>query len=524
MRRTRQLVKSNALLWKPLKIRLSRWLLGHLSDAARGEHSDAPRDRRARQPGTMNRRRDGAIILVGLLSCVLGGQEAVAGPATEVASAFSEGDTFDLHTSLHYRYTTRSSVIKRESAGLPGTGADDQMPVVRDLLFSGSTHELIPRIELGIFHDFWVYAELPIVLHQTSELSFDQRDTPCDFSGGGAPTCINAGNSSTVRDRLLPETGFDSFDPSGPGFTGGSTIFRGPNRRGTTQLHLGLGVAPMNQERDDTKPTWKIGGEIRLPIGATKTFNRSEPERNKGVSEGVTEIRLWTSMARKIRWAEPHFELWWQAPLSVKGSAPLAPLDQPFGVTSESPQQRAGTTFGVEATLWEKPEDDLRVGLDLSADLNAIFEGRGYSDMWQVFAYAGSASAADAPLVLDEEPTISGVQAKSHPGASNIENFMTLNTQLQVTADVGEKIRFAAGMGIGLEQSHLISFADAGKDAPTCTASVTSGCETASNQVVDANTFEVNPLHASTIDQAGHRYRVAEGRTFHLSLSARILF
>ena len=451
---------------------------------------------------------------------------AQASPAVEVASAFQKSDHFNLHSSISYQYSSRTSVLKREFVGFPGSQMDDPVPLVRDLVFAGSQHELVPKLELGIFHNLWLSAALPLVLHSSNSLSFDQRDTPCVFPGGGTPTCINAENSTTIQDGLLPDTGFDALDPNGPGFTSpnDATIFRGTNRRGTTQLQLGLGVAPMSQADDDTKPTWKIGGEIRLPLGATKKFNRFEPDRAKGVSDGVTYVRLWTSMAKQLGWAEPHFEFWWQAPLTVKQDAPLAPLDQDFGVTSESPQQHAGTTFGVEATVWEHPEDELRVGIDLSATLNAYFEGRGYSDMWEVFAYAGAATEPDSPLVLDEEPTISGVQSKSHPGVSNIENFMTVDTHLRVTADAGERVRFSAGVGLQYEQSHLISFANAGTDLPTCSGSVVANCETDSNEVVDPGTAEVNPLHAPTIDLAGHRYRVAEGQTVLFTVNARFLF
>jgi len=449
-----------------------------------------------------------------------------ASPAVEVASAFQENDHFNLHTSIDYKFSSRSSVIKREFVGFPGSQEDDPVPLVRDLLFSGSSHELIPKIELGIFHNLWLSASLPLVLHSANTLSFDQRDKPCVFPGAGTPTCINADNSTTVQDGLLPSTGFDSRDPNGPGFTNpnASTIFRGTSRRGTSQLRLGIGVAPMNQANDDTKPTWKIGSELRLPLGATKKFNRFDPNKAKGVSDGVTSVRLWTSMAREIGWAEPHFELWWQAPLTEKANAPLAPLDQGFGVTSEAPQQNVGTTFGVEATLWEKPEESLRVGVDLSTTLNAYFEGRGYSDMWEVFAYAGTATDPSAPLVLDEEPTISGVQSKSHPGVSNIENYMTLDSQFRVTADAGDRVRFSAGMGLQYEQSHLISFANAGTDLPTCTGGVVANCETGDNVVVNPGTTEVNPLHAPTIDLAGHRYRVGEGKTLLFTLNARFLF
>lgn len=451
--------------------------------------------------------------------------DAVASPGSDVASALDDNDHFDLHATLSYRFASRSSAIKREFVGLPGTRMGDALPLVRDLVFSSSRHEVIPALELGIFHDLWLSAALPVVLHDTRNLSFDQRNTPCSFAGS-TPTCINAQNSTTVADGLLPDTGYDANDPSGPGFTnpGDDMIFRGPTRRGTTQLHLGLGFAPMNQERDPSKPTWKIGGQIRLPIGKVKKLNRIEPDKANGSSEGVTHIRLWTSMAKKVNWAEPHVDFWWQAPISIKKNAPLAELDQGFGVSSEAPQQEAGATFGVDATLWDSPEDDLRVGLDLSTTLTAYFEGRGYSDMWEVFQYAGFAPASDAPLVLDTDPTNGQPDAKSHPGVSNLENFMTLDTHLQITADAGEKIRFAAGVGLQYEQSHLISFANAGNDLPTCIGGAAPGCETDNNDLVDLGSVEVNPLHVPTIDLAGHRYRVAEGKTLLFTVNARILF
>jgi hypothetical protein len=280
----------------------------------------------------------------------------------------------------------------------------------------------------------------------------------------------------------------------------------------------------MNQERDPSKPTWKIGAQLKLPVGTIKDFNRFDPSQSTGVSEGVTEIHLWTSMAKRIGRAVPHFEFWWEAPVAVKDGAPLDNLDQPFGATSTSPQQEAGTRFGVEATLWEKPEDDLRVGIDGSATLRAYFEGRGYSDMWEIFQYAGVATESDAPLVLDAEPTVSGVQALSHPGVTNLENYMTFNTQLNITADIGERVRFGAGLGMFFEQDHAITYADAGTDLPTCSGSVTSNCETDDNNLVDAGTVEVNPLHSNVIDQVGHRYRVEEATNFLVNINARFLF
>ena len=65
---------------------------------------------------------------------------------------------------------------------------------------------------------------------------------------------------------------------------------------------------------------------------------------------------------------------------------------------------------------------------------------------------------------------------------------------------------------------------DAGTDLPTCVGGNTVNCETSDNRVVDYETEEVNPLHAQTIDVAGHRYRVSDGRVLLLTLNARTLF
>jgi hypothetical protein len=403
------------------------------------------------------------------------------------------------------------------------------MPLVKDLLFRSTRQEIVPKLQLGIFQDLWLSASLPIVVRDTRSLSFDQRATPCIFPDdpeGRGPTCINARNSTTIADELLPPDGFDSLDP-GQGFDGGgSMIFRGPNRAGLDQVHLGLGWAPMNQLRDSTKPTWKIEAQLRVPMGKVMRFNRAAPNRQTGVSRGVTEVRLQTSMAKNVGWAEPYFEMFWQAPLSVDKSAPLAALDPAYGATSMSPQQRAGTTFGVEAVVWESPEDRLRVAVDGNATFEAFFEGRGYSDMWEVFAFAGDPTFDEnSPLVLDADPQTVGGDEMAHPGVTNIENYMTLTTRAGVTAHAGERVRFGAHLGYFVEQSHLISFADAGRDLPPCSGGSTMSCEPGGDDdVVDPNSIEVNPLYAPTIDVVGHRYRVSEARTFLVLVDAQILF
>jgi len=440
---------------------------------------------------------------------------AQAGPHSEIASAFDEGDKFDLFVTIDYLFDIHHAAIKREYEGFAGTGPDDPMPIVKDLYYTGSRHTILPRLELGVFHDLSLSVAMPIVVSDTRTIEFDQRATPCVFPGGtGAPTCINSSNSTTVQDGLLPATGFDSNDPTGPGFTDASdpTIFRGPRRAGLDQIHLGVTWAAMNQERDDTKPSWKLGAEFRLPIGAAAKFDRADPEGETGVGTGLYEVRLWTSMAKRLSWAEPYVELWWRAPIGLKSDSPFKRLEPDFGQIRTSAQQYAGTRFGFEAFAWEKPEDKQRVSIDLGARLQANFEGRAYTEMWEIFQYAGDATAG-GPLVLDSNPTATGTQAYSHPGVGNVENYLTFGGRVGVRAELGEKVSLGAFFELAHDQEHIISFADAGVDS-----------KNDSNDVVDPGTAEVNPFHVRLIDMVGHRYMVDEITDYVVMVSARGMF
>lgn len=432
---------------------------------------------------------------------------AVAGPFSEIASAFDDDDPFDLHTSIQYRFSSKSAGIKRELVGGPGSGPDSPIPIVKDLKYASTEHQLVPRVELGIFTDLALSVELPIILRRTSQLELD----------GG----VDRGNSTIIGDGILPSSGFDADDPSGPGFSSGALLFRGTDRAGLDQINLGATWAPMNQERDWTKPTWKIGVEVQLSIGKIARFDAADPGSQSGVSRGVHDFLAFTSLARRRGWAEPFVEIFWKAAFAKRNNAPLDDPDQRFGSQIVDPQQRAGTRFGFEAIFFEQPSDHQRVSLDLAARFEAHFEGREYSEMWEVFALAGD-STMNGPLVLDADPVASGVQAISHPGVSNVQNYLTVGGTAGLRAELGSKVRVGALFALMWDQQHFISFADAGNDLPTCPAQP--DCESDVNDVVNQGTREQNPLHSDVIDVVGHRFLVNESRTLSFMVDARFLF
>ncbi|HEU5058966.1 MAG TPA: hypothetical protein VFU21_20675 [Kofleriaceae bacterium] len=422
---------------------------------------------------------------------------AEASPESEVASAFDKGDKLDLHVRVEYRFTTHRAAIKRELSGLPGADPAGPVPLVKDLVVRRARHEIVPRLELGVFTDLAVTAALPVVLRDSRRLDLDQREgDDCVFPDDpGMASCIDRSNSTTIRDAILPAEGFDAgggtLDPDG------ATIFRGVNRSGLDQLHLGLVWAPMNQERDATKPTWKIGAELRLAVGRTMQLDREDPGRSDGVSRGIHEVRLFTTMARRLAWAEPFFEIYWQGAVAARDGAPLDDPSPAFGAQQTGPQQLAGGRFGFEAIAWESDSGAERVGILLAGRLEGHFEGRDYTDLWEVLAYAGDASAG-GPLALDADPVADGSQTISHPGVTNVENYLTLGGQAGVAAHLGERIRFDLSFALDWDQSHLLTFADAGTDSDD------------DGDTVDPGTAEVNPLHAPLVDTTGRRYRVDE--------------
>src|SRR6185295_6068095 len=161
------------------------------------------------------------------------------------------------------------------------------------------------KIELGVYRGGWISFAVPIVLAQTRELSLD--------SG------VGRADSSTIIDGILPASGFDAGKP-GP-ITSGDVLFHDVPRKGVPELRGGIGFAPMNQRIDDTKPTWKLGVELRFAIGRVMRFDAVDPGRESGVSTGVHQLRLWTSIDRRMRYVEGWFDPAYQRALFRRGGA-----------------------------------------------------------------------------------------------------------------------------------------------------------------------------------------------------------
>src|SRR5262249_13759123 len=94
------------------------------------------------------------------------------GEVTNVIDSFEEGDPFDLNISLGFEYAAKSAKIMRETTiaapGLSSGGFTSDLLNVAE--YSETTSKLVPRVDIGIYHDLAAYIKLPIILNNTRKL------------------------------------------------------------------------------------------------------------------------------------------------------------------------------------------------------------------------------------------------------------------------------------------------------------------------------------------------------------------
>lgn len=453
---------------------------------------------------------------------------ASAAPLTDVPTAFEKGNPFDFRARVSYFHDEARASLKREGE----IAGQDQIGVTKDLLYAHSRDSMAVRLEAGIFHELGVFVELPFVLSDTTDYRFDQQlGAGCVYPGKGAtPDCVNASNSSAVSDGIVPAGGYDATAsaPGAPkGFPpGGDLVFRGPHRGGSgldalDTLNLGINWAVLSQRRDDTKPTWVLGFEGQISFGNVMKFDRDRPDANHGISEGVHRLIFRTAVSRRFRYVEPFVGFWYQLPIARNDSLYI---DYGNSQKNGAPQQSAGTSFGLEGIPYEKKESDIKVAIDLRGRIEAKFDGRGYSEGWELFASAPSL-ACDPKQNLACDPTMTGnantkYQGQPFTGLTQIQDYAIFGADLAVTVQAGKHLRFLAGLEYARNEAHIITNDDVGQ---AFDSKVGNGCDSpVSGRVTRA--CEYNPAYRPVINQVGRRFIVDNLDALRVALSAQAMF
>jgi len=483
---------------------------------------------------------------------------ALAGPAraaeeTELASSFDDDDPFDFNIKVGYLRESRQAAIKREfqcDRSRPAAEYQECLEaypaigVAKDLRYRQLRNVLNLRGEIGIWQDLQIHVEAPLVLGDHRKLRFDhETDGPCitpnEVRPGGdttndMATCVSSFNSTSANDGLLRGIDRDNYDRelvAGEDIDENATQgYHLPARSGLDQLHVGIDWGALSQERDDTKPTWVVGVEWRIPVDDPMTYDPENPTLDTNVGRGIHELKFSTSMSKRWTYVEPFMGFWYIYPKAKESSQFL---DYRGGQDKFRPQMRAGTEFGFEIIPWQVPEEKQKFSIELGGAVRAHFEGRGYSEMWEVFSRnpqldgpcrpGGSDPDQDQVWVncdrgIDDadSPDFDGDGRPDglieHPGVTDIENYLTLGSHAAVRVQMGEWVKFRIGVGLEYDQEHIITFTDGGEEI------------NGNGRIDPSDPQEVHPMFRPLIDQTGRRYRVEDTFVFNFFAQGTLLF
>jgi hypothetical protein len=435
---------------------------------------------------------------------------------TTVPSSFEQKHLFDFRLGVRYDHTEKRAALKRE---LQQEGQDTTV-AYRDLRFASSRDTLAIRADIGLYRNLGLSVELPIVLADQVSYAFDHSaGSSCVFPPLPNPNCVNASNSSTVLDGIVPAAGFDA--QAGGMAPGMSQLLRSPVRgaRGGggldafDSINLGLTWGILSQAHDPSKPNWTLGFESQVSFGNVMRFDRSKPTDNRGVSEGLHRFIVRTSLSRRFRYVEPYWSLWYQLPVA-RSDSQFVDYGRPQKV--KAPQMRGGLVFGTEIVPYERKEKSARFAIDLRMRLTGNFAGRGYSEAWQLLASSPALDCTPATSefnpACDSSLVQNPYQNRPFTGLTTIGDYATVGADIGLVGQFGPWFRMRAGFDFTHDQAHRISGDDIGRPEPG----------SASGRVVEPSEF--NPAYRALIDQVGRRYIVDEVTVYNISLTAQALF
>lgn len=457
---------------------------------------------------------------------------------TTVIDAFDGPDPFDLNYSIGLQWTSKSSTITREThsseAEFSSGGYTASNLNVGE--YTEATTRLNQRLDVGLYQDLALIFRLPIILSNDRKLSaLDGSDEQQNTTLQGFP-----------GERLF------------------SIPFDSPTRSGIEYLAVGLDVNILNQWRDPTKPTWRIGIEGRFnvsepmhacteaPVGSQvrcahpSDVNRNgqadgefegqfEGERDPGVSRGTTGFAFHTYMSKRIRYVEPY--------AGIEGLFEFQNDDSDFGnvdlqgaVVNHPPFQ--GTlVLGTAITPWERLERFQRLEFDLRFGGTYRSQGRDYSELFDALgsssaeslreprfseyqANGNAATADDSPSVINESSRkvyMTGITDVQQHGIYTFSTAATWHAFRHLKVNLGTSLTFVQGHLLTFDQPCNPNFKDSPEKSGPCRVAASSDSNVRVTGIPNANYREV-------INIPGRRFKVDSSTSWDLWLNATVMF
>lgn len=421
---------------------------------------------------------------MGLMLCA----SAWGAELTRVASSFEPDDPFGFFLDIAFERLQEKGRIDRE-------WYDDQaggLSTVSELRYQLADTRLKFDAHLGVWRGLELHFGLPIVFQQDRSWTFasgtDATNTTlfrtCQTAGGAG--CADPGRG-TGRLFDVPAAGAQSF------------------RGGLGDVSFGLAWAIFDQKKDDTKPTWVLRLEYFAPTAvklnpsvATKVDDRG------GIGEKLHRTQFSTTLARRIGFAEPYFQVHYTLP--VLGTDVYSNCDDPSAdrmsrpencgtgpwtreETGLKPQHKGGFVIGTELYALERPRLHQKLSFDLRSYLTYASQGRVYNEMSDLLGKLLSTS-----------------------------DYVDVGGQLGISGYAAEFIAIKLLASLGYRTDHWLTGETIGKDLPDANGMT--------NGEIDITTRpqELNPNFDFRTDRPGTRFRITEQFQFRFQLTVSFSF
>jgi len=456
---------------------------------------------------------------------------------TQVADAFDKDDPIDVNLSIGYQYSQESASIAREVAG--------QTSTVNFAHYSESTHRLLTRADIGLYHDIALVIRMPVIL--ANDRSLD---------GAGSADDQNKGTRGATTDGSTPLF---------------SVPFKSPTRSGVEYLALGLDFGILNQYRDASKPTWVFGFETRFDVSTpmhacnanpaagqvscadpgdvnrngqydsntnasgVQLENSAVASRGKGVSRGTTGLEVHTYISKRIKYIEPYGGLKILAEFPT-GKSDFGLIDFQSSLVNTPPLE--GTLIvGMAVIPWEDRTAYQRATVDFRFASTYRSEGRDYSPLYDALG-SSAAPSMRTPLWSEYQAGPNGssvVNTDSRRvyfnGLSDVQQHLKNRLSAEFTYQAAKFIKLGVGLGYTVIQSHFITYDQAcnanftdnsNKSGPCRKDALTqAGTTTQTDYTV---TGVPNPNYRPAINSSGNRYRVEDSGLLDGWLHATVMF
>ncbi len=462
-----------------------------------------------------------ALLLAGALAAsALAPSQARAAEWTDVIDAADGDDPFDITAEVFYRRHLRRAKITREYNCDRLTMTDDQSTCgnapeggqvvnVKELRYQRWTHEMVPRVHVGLWKDLELLIEMPVVIQDEQELRYAGNGG--DTSPGS--TVITSGNSS-----IAPERGQQLF----------SIPVALPLRSGFGDMLFKLRFAPVSNERDTSRGEWVIEAGYRAPTGTPMKFG------NQGVGRGIHELELGTSFSRRYRYIEPYSSFLVNLPFASSVKSPF----QQYSGSQEyvTPGLRARFDFGAELIPYYNERTGMKFFISLGLGAAYQAEGRDYSELFDALAIGGNACKTDPNNITGNRDSKNncafynpearvGNPSPQAPaafdGVTTVEQFVTVRGNIGFGFYLSKNVKLGANAALAHETEHNLTNAEIGRDIYSQTPEQV-GVLTPAKTPEEAS--EHNPTFAPSIDTIGRRIRVEESTVFSASFTLAVMF